>query len=129
MTMLSSFGTGALPLAAVALGTSLVGRAGAGATLTVAVGLGSLAGSLVMTVFPLRGEPDQRARRHFAAVAGIGAGLGGAALLLAAAAAAAAGVLIAVIDRVVDRGFTGSARTVRRSDQPQPASVEPPVAG
>jgi hypothetical protein len=68
MTMLSSFGTGALPLAAVALGTSLVGRAGAGATLTVAVGLGSLAGSLVMTVFPLRGEPDQQARRHFAAV-------------------------------------------------------------
>jgi len=66
MTMLGALGMGALPLAAVALGSSLVGRAGAGATLTMAVGAGSLAGSLAVTVFPIRGEPDLQARRLFA---------------------------------------------------------------
>ena len=69
MTLLSAFGGGAMPLAAVALATGLVGRAGPGATLIVADGLGSLAGSLAVTAFPLRGEPDRQARWHFVAVA------------------------------------------------------------
>ncbi|HST85616.1 MAG TPA: hypothetical protein VLL08_28010 [Kineosporiaceae bacterium] len=68
MTMLGALGMGALPLAAVALGSSLAGRAGAGATLTMAAGAGGLVGSLAVTIFPIRGEPDLLARRLFAAL-------------------------------------------------------------
>jgi MFS family permease len=68
LTMLNALGAGTLPLAAVALGLTLAGRAGAGATLTTAVGIGSLAGSLLVTAVPLRGDPDRRARELFAAL-------------------------------------------------------------
>jgi hypothetical protein len=71
MTMLGALGLGALPLAAVALGSSLAGRASAGATLTMAAGAGGLAGSLAVTIFPIRGEPDLLARRLFAALTGV----------------------------------------------------------
>jgi hypothetical protein len=74
LTMLGALGMGALPLAAVALGTSLTGQAGAGATLTMATGAGSLIGSLLVTGFPLRGEPESLARRLSAVVVGVTAG-------------------------------------------------------
>src|SRR4051794_8887287 len=74
LTMLGALGMGALPLAAVVLGTSLAGRAGAGATLTMAAGAGNLAGSLAVTGFPLRGEPDLLARRLFAVLTVVVAG-------------------------------------------------------
>jgi hypothetical protein len=71
MTMLSALGLGALPLAAVALGTSLADRPGAGATLTMAAGAGGLAGSLAVTIFPLRGDPDLLARWLFAVLVAV----------------------------------------------------------
>jgi hypothetical protein len=61
-------------LAAVALGTTLAGRPGAGAMLSVADGVGALIGSLAVTVWPLRGEPELLARRLFVLVAVLIAG-------------------------------------------------------
>jgi hypothetical protein len=69
MTMLGAFGLGALPVIAAVLGPHLTTRAGAAATLTVAYGLGNLVGSLLVTIFPLRGEPDVLALRLFGALA------------------------------------------------------------
>jgi MFS family permease len=69
MTMLGALGLGALPVIAAVLGPHLTDRPGAGATLTVAYGLGNLAGSLLVTILPLRGEPDVLALRLFAALA------------------------------------------------------------
>jgi hypothetical protein len=71
-TVLTAAGTGALPVLAVVLAAAL-GRAGAGATLIAAFGLGNLAGSLAVTAFPLQGEPDRATSRH---VAVLGAALG-----------------------------------------------------
>ncbi|GAA0342078.1 MFS transporter [Actinoallomurus spadix] len=69
LTLLGALGMGALPVIAAVLGPHLTGRPGAGATLTVAYGLGNLGGSLLATIFPLRGEPERLALRLFAAVA------------------------------------------------------------
>jgi hypothetical protein len=49
ITVLASFGTGGLAVIAAVLGS---------ATLMAAFGLGILAGSLLVTAFPLRGEPE-----------------------------------------------------------------------
>jgi hypothetical protein len=68
MAVLDAVGMGVMPLAAVALGTTLAGRPGAGAMLGVAAGIGALAGSLTVTVLPLRGEPEVLARRLFVLV-------------------------------------------------------------
>ena len=69
MTMLGALGLGALPVTAAVVGPHLTARPGAAATLTVAYGLGNLGGSLLVTIFPLRGEPDVLALRLFAALA------------------------------------------------------------
>jgi hypothetical protein len=69
-TVLAAFGAGGLPVIAAVLGPSLGGGAGAAATLTVAYGAGNLAGSLLMTVVPLRGEPAPLVLGLYAVVAG-----------------------------------------------------------
>jgi hypothetical protein len=69
MTLISALQLGALPVIAAVLGPRLSDRPGAGATLTVALGLGGLAGALLVTVFPLRGEPEPLAVRLFTATA------------------------------------------------------------
>lgn len=68
-TLLAALGKGGLPVIAGVLGPGLTDRPGAAATLIVAYGAGNLAGSLVMTVFPLRGEPASLVLRLYAAVA------------------------------------------------------------
>jgi MFS family permease len=62
------------PIAAI-FGPGLTGRPGAGAALTVAFGVGRLAGALLVTVFPLRGEPERLALRLFATVATVATAL------------------------------------------------------
>ncbi|MCO5971283.1 MFS transporter [Actinoallomurus soli] len=69
LTLLGALGLGALPVIAAVLGPHLTGRPGAGAALTVAYGLGNLGGSLLVTIFPLRGEPERLALRLFAVLA------------------------------------------------------------
>ncbi|GLY81903.1 MFS transporter [Actinoallomurus iriomotensis] len=69
MTLLSALALGALPVIAALFGPHLSDRPGAGATLTVALGLGNLAGALLVTVFPLRADPDALARRLFTLLA------------------------------------------------------------
>ncbi|MFB9831462.1 hypothetical protein [Actinoallomurus acaciae] len=69
MTMLSALPLGAFPVIAVVFGPQLADRPGAAATLTVACGLGNLVGSLIVTIFPLRGDPETLARRLFLALA------------------------------------------------------------
>jgi hypothetical protein len=53
LTLLPAFGTGGLAVIAAVLGS---------ASLVAAFGLGNLAGSLLVTAFPLRGEPERAAR-------------------------------------------------------------------
>ncbi|WP_326948515.1 MFS transporter [Amycolatopsis sp. NBC_01307] len=69
LTLLGAVELGALPVVAVAFGRDLHGTATAGAALTVAYGAGSLLGSALVTVWPLRGEPEVQAVRLFAAMA------------------------------------------------------------
>jgi hypothetical protein len=68
-TMLTAFGGGALSVIAVLLARDLGARPGAGATLVAAFGLGNLAGSLLVTAFPLRGDPERLALRWAVAIA------------------------------------------------------------
>jgi hypothetical protein len=72
-TMLTAIGGGALSVVAVVFGAALSSRPGAGAALVAAFGAGNLAGSLLVTAFPLRGEPETLAARH---VVVMGAALG-----------------------------------------------------
>jgi MFS family permease len=69
LTLLTAIELGALPVLAVTFGRDLTGTAGAGAALMVAYGAGNLAGSALVTVFPLRGEPEKLALRLYAAMA------------------------------------------------------------
>ncbi|OKA03868.1 MFS transporter [Amycolatopsis regifaucium] len=69
LTLLSAVQLGALPVVAVALGHELYDSATAGAALTVAYGAGGLAGSALVTAWPLRGEPEILAVRLFASLA------------------------------------------------------------
>jgi MFS family permease len=80
-TMLTAFSTGGLSLLAVVLGRELSRDPAAGATLAAMFGAGNLAGSVLVTAFPLRGEPDRLTTRHVVSL--------GAALALAAAAPSA----------------------------------------
>jgi len=66
-TMLTAASFGALSVIAVMLGPDLTSRAGAGASLVAAFGLGNLAGSGLVTAFPVRGEPE-RVTTHWVAV-------------------------------------------------------------
>lgn len=72
-TMLTAASFGALSVIAVMLGPSLTSHASAGASLVAAFGLGNLAGSGLVTVFPLRGEPERLTTRW---VVVMGAALG-----------------------------------------------------
>jgi MFS family permease len=66
--MLNALALGALPVTTVILGRALH-HPGGGATLIMALGLGGLAGSALVTAVPLRGEPERLAIRLFAAMA------------------------------------------------------------
>jgi hypothetical protein len=68
-TLLTALGVGGLSVVAAVLGSDLSSRPGAGATLVAAFGLGNLAGSLLVTAFPLRGEPDRLTGRYVAVMA------------------------------------------------------------
>ncbi|WP_410648851.1 MFS transporter [Amycolatopsis sp. cmx-4-54] len=68
LTLLSAVQLGALPVVAVALGHELYDTT-AGAALVVAYGAGGLAGSALVTAWPLRGEPEILAVRLFASLA------------------------------------------------------------
>jgi hypothetical protein len=73
-TMLSAASFGALPVVAVVLGPALTSHASAGASLVAAFGLGNLAGSGLVTAFPLRAEPERLTTR-WAAVMGAALGV------------------------------------------------------
>jgi hypothetical protein len=68
-TALTALSTGGLPIIAIALGFELTSRPGNGAVLVTAYGLGTLTGSLIVTAFPLRGEPETLVVRHTAMMA------------------------------------------------------------
>jgi hypothetical protein len=68
-TMLTALSTGGLAIVAVVLGAQLSARPGAGAALVAAFGLGNLAGSLLVTALPLRGEPERLTARYVAIMA------------------------------------------------------------
>jgi hypothetical protein len=68
-TALTALSTGGLPITAIALGLELTSRPGNGAVLVTAYGLGTLTGSLIVTAFPLRGEPEALVVRHTAIMA------------------------------------------------------------
>ena len=68
-TVLTALSGGTLAVVAVVFGEALAGRSGAGAALVAAAGLGNLAGSLAVTAFPLRGEPERLTARWAAAIA------------------------------------------------------------
>jgi hypothetical protein len=65
-TMFSAASFGALPVVAVVLGPALTSQASAGASLVAAFGLGNLAGSGLVTAFPLRAEPERLTTRWVA---------------------------------------------------------------
>jgi predicted MFS family arabinose efflux permease len=67
-TMLTALTFGGLSVLAVVLGAALTSRPGAGATLVAAFGLGNLTGSLLVTAFPVRGEPETVTARWVAAM-------------------------------------------------------------
>jgi MFS family permease len=58
-TMATALSGAALTLLAVTLGNDLGHRHGSGALLAAMFGVGNLVGSLVVTAFPLRGEPEK----------------------------------------------------------------------
>ncbi len=65
-TTLPALSLGALSVVAVLLAQALGKPAGSGATLLAAFGAGNIAGSVAVTAFPLRGEPEAVATRHSA---------------------------------------------------------------
>jgi MFS family permease len=65
-TLATAFSLGGMPVVAVVLADHLTDQPGAGATLVAVFGVGSLAGSLLVTAFPLRGEPERLTIRHVA---------------------------------------------------------------
>ncbi len=74
LTLVGALGTGGLPVITATLGLHLSHRAAAGAVLITALGVGSLLGSLLVMLFPLSGEPEVLAIRHFAALVAVTAG-------------------------------------------------------
>ncbi|MFC0623667.1 hypothetical protein [Kribbella deserti] len=57
-TMMTAFSAGGTTIIAVLLSTELTGRPDGGATLMAMFGVGNLIGSLIVTAFPVRGEPE-----------------------------------------------------------------------
>ena len=66
-TAVTAFSFGGFAVIAVVLAERLGAGAGAGASLVAAFGLGNLAGSLLVTAVPLRGEPELLTSRTVAA--------------------------------------------------------------
>jgi MFS family permease len=73
-TLLTAAGAGTLTVVAVVLGPELSRHSGSGPALTALYGVGSLAGSLLVAAFPLRGEPERLAIRLIVLCAGLIAG-------------------------------------------------------
>jgi MFS family permease len=71
LTLVGALGTGGLPVITASLGIHLSNRATSGAILLTALGAGSLLGSLLVTVFPLTGEPEVLALRHFSGLTAV----------------------------------------------------------
>jgi hypothetical protein len=69
-TTVAALGTGGLLVVAVVFGARLGGHAGGGPLLAAAFGLGGLAGSLALTVRPLRTEPERTTLALMAATGG-----------------------------------------------------------
>jgi MFS family permease len=69
-TMVVAIPGGAVAVLAVALGQHLGASAASGALLVAAFGIGNLAGSLLVTAFPLTGEPERLATGYAVVVAG-----------------------------------------------------------
>jgi MFS family permease len=65
-TLATAFALGGLPIIAVVLADHLTDQGGAGATLVAVFGIGTLVGSLAVTAFPVRGEPELLTTRHVA---------------------------------------------------------------
>jgi predicted MFS family arabinose efflux permease len=63
-TMMTALTLGAMSVFSVLLGQELTGRPRTGALLGAAFGIGNLLGSLAVTAFPLRGEPERLTVRH-----------------------------------------------------------------
>ena len=68
-TLLTAISLGGVSVVAVTFGAGLSDEPAAGAALVAAFGLGNLAGSLVLTAFPLHGEPERLTVRHVALMA------------------------------------------------------------
>ncbi|MEU5866610.1 hypothetical protein ABZ815_35920 [Nonomuraea sp. NPDC047529] len=151
-TLLTAVTAGGLTVVAVEFGARLGHGATAGAALAAVYGLGNLAGSLAVTAFPLRGEPERLTVRHVVilavalalcafspvypvAVAAFGlagfanAPLFAASLILGPRALPAAGaalVLLAALVAVADRRLTASSarpRPERPGTVPVPAEA------
>jgi MFS family permease len=68
-TTLTALSTGGLSVIGMVFGAQLSARPSAGAALAAAFGLGNLVGSLLVTAFPLRGEPESLIARYVAIMA------------------------------------------------------------
>jgi len=101
-TTVAALGTGGLLVVAVVFGARLGGHTGGGPLLAAAFGLGGLAGSLALTIRPLRTEPE---RTTLALLAATG---GSVALCALAPDEAAAAVLFALAGMVAAAQFTAS---------------------
>ena len=101
-TTIAAVGTGGLLVVAVVFGARLGGHTGGGPLLAAAFGIGGLAGSLALTVRPLRTEPE---RTTLALMAATGASV---ALCALAPDEAAAAVLFALAGAVAAAQFTAS---------------------
>ncbi|WP_411345021.1 hypothetical protein ACE3MZ_02715 [Paenibacillus sp. WLX1005] len=67
--MAAAFPGGAISVIAVAFASEQLGNSAGGGWLVAAFGLGNLAGSLLLTLFPLRGEPERNMLLYTALVA------------------------------------------------------------
>lgn len=67
--MAAAFPGGAISVIAVAFASAQLGNSAGGGWLVAAFGLGNLAGSLLLTLFPLRGEPERNMLLYTALVA------------------------------------------------------------
>jgi hypothetical protein len=101
-TTIAALGTGGLLVVAVVFGARRGGHTGGGPLLAAAFGIGGLAGSLALTVRPLRTEPE---RTTLALMAATGASV---ALCALAPDQAAAAVLFALAGAVAAAQFTAS---------------------
>jgi MFS family permease len=113
-TMLTAMSNGGLAVIAVVLATHLTDRASSGATLMAVLGAGSLVGAILLTAFPLRGEPDRLTTRYVA--------LTGLATALCAFAPSYPVALAAFALVGLGNAFFGAATFAARSEYAPPAA-------